>query len=201
MWLVNPCLLLQPHLKQVHNLLTTWPLFSFSEKTLSPFLPQSLCTCSSCCLESSSFITHLIDSFSSFKLSVQIVTSSESSFLTLFKVCPLLHFLILTEIFQVYILICNYIFEDEDRNHVSFVYHHIPSLTQYLAYRKGAINICWISQCVNEWFSNWLNEEVVKKKQTHLCPSAWVARKMTVSFTYAERSRGKSDIVQCQVMI
>lgn len=50
-------------------------------KKLSPFLSQSLCTYSFCCLESSSFITHLIDSFSPFKWSVQMVTSSESTFL------------------------------------------------------------------------------------------------------------------------
>lgn len=80
-WLVSPCLPFQPHLKQVHNLLATWP-FSSPEKTLSPFLPRSLCTCSSRCQECSSLVIQLTDSFHLSGL-VQIFTSSGSSFLTL----------------------------------------------------------------------------------------------------------------------
>lgn len=124
-WLVSPCLRFQPHLKQVHNLLATWP-FSSSEKTkpfstLEPLyllisLPGMLFTCNS--------VDRLLSSFrsrSNFHFLWEFFPDSY------FKLCPWLYFLILTEIsFQVYIPICNYIFVDDKRNHESFVHHSIP---------------------------------------------------------------------------
>lgn len=101
--------------------------FQFLRKDIKPFstseplyllisLPGMLFTCNS--------VDRLLSSFrsrSNFHFLWEFFPDSY------FKLCPWLYFLILTEIsFQVYIPICNYIFVDDKRNHVSFVHHSIP---------------------------------------------------------------------------